>query len=116
MATPLEAYLRDLWLTHASGEAVAELAFYPALRNLLDEVGRHLAPPVRCVMNLRNVGAGLPDGRPMTGERYRLADTADAFWEAAREGPALDASYRAVVADAWGVWPVPVASPTPATE
>ncbi|HUZ00750.1 MAG TPA: type ISP restriction/modification enzyme, partial [Thermomicrobiaceae bacterium] len=165
MATPLEPFLRDLWTTHASGEGVAELAHYPALRNLLEEVGKHLTPAVRCVMNLRNVGAGLPDGglftpdqlrdtapsvaggppfgqspargaieakapavdvdaivaseqvaryvarygqvlvtnlrefvvvasgpdgRPLPGERYRLADTPEAFWDAARTARTTD--------------------------
>lgn len=59
---PVERYLSDVRDVQLSGEGVSELSFYPALRALLEEVGGGLKPKVRCVMNIRNRGAGLPDG------------------------------------------------------
>ena len=58
MPTPLETYLRDVSSNHAFRGAVAELACYPVLRNLLDEVGKRLTPPVRCDRNLEDTDAG----------------------------------------------------------
>ena len=61
----LETYLQDLRDTKLSGEGVSELSYYPALRNLLEEVGGGLKPKVRCLMNLKNRGAGLPRRWPV---------------------------------------------------
>ena len=60
--TALETYLKDLRDIRATGAAVAETSFYPALSNLLNEIGKTLKPKVRCVINPANRGAGLPDG------------------------------------------------------
>src|SRR5258708_35500359 len=59
--TPLEAYLTSLRDIRSSGEAVVETSFYPALINLLDEIGKSLKPKVRCISQLKNRGAGSPD-------------------------------------------------------
>jgi len=59
---PLETYLKDVRDIRATGAAVAETSFYPALSNLFNEIGKTLKPKVRCVINLANAGAGLPDG------------------------------------------------------
>jgi hypothetical protein len=56
----LETYLEELYAIRSSGGA-------PALSNLLNEVGKTLKPRVRCIINIQNAGAGLPDGA-----RYRL--------------------------------------------
>ena len=55
----LETYLSDLRDIKLSGEGVSELSYYPALRNLLEEVGGGLKPKVRCFMNLKNHGESL---------------------------------------------------------
>jgi hypothetical protein len=62
MTTPLEKYLHDLQEIRSSGASVKETSYYPALRNLLSEIGHTLKPKVICVMNLADQGAGLPDG------------------------------------------------------
>ncbi|MBN1631594.1 MAG: N-6 DNA methylase, partial [Thermoleophilia bacterium] len=67
----LETYLGDVRDTKLSGEGVSELSYYPALRDLFDEVGGGLKPKVRCFMNLRNRGAGLPDGGLFTADQVR---------------------------------------------
>jgi hypothetical protein len=59
--TPLESYLTALREIRSSGESVVETSFYPALINLLDEIGKSLKPKVRCISQLKNRGAGSPD-------------------------------------------------------
>ncbi len=67
----LERYLTQLAGVHATGSGVPETSYYPALANLLDEVGKTLKPAVRCIMNLRQQGAGLPDGGLFTADQFR---------------------------------------------
>ena len=57
----LESYLAELSANRLAG-AVPETSGYGPLANLLNEVGRHLKPKVRCVINPANRGAGIPDG------------------------------------------------------
>jgi hypothetical protein len=55
---------------------VAETSYYPALANLFNAVGQTLKPPVRCVMNLKEQGAGMPDGGLFTADQFeRRGDT-----------------------------------------
>jgi hypothetical protein len=68
--TPLEAYLRELRDIRSLGAAVEETAYYPALANLLTEVGKKLKPKVRCIMGLQDLGAGFPDGGLFTEEQF----------------------------------------------
>jgi len=68
---PLEAYLQDLTQTRTSGANVKELSFYPALKDLFDAAGKTLKPKVRCVISLKNQGAGLPDGGLFTLKQLR---------------------------------------------
>ena len=58
----LESYLREMRGIRGSGSAVAETSYYPALANLLNRAGAGLRPRVRCVVNVKNQGAGIPDG------------------------------------------------------
>ncbi len=67
----LEKYLSDVRDIRLSGEGVSELSYYPALQQLLEEVGSGLKPKVRCLMNLKNHGAGLPDGGLFTADQIR---------------------------------------------
>ena len=79
LTTIVEAYLDDLRRIRASGGASGELSYYPSLNNLLAAVGATLKPKVRCVGELRDMGAGRPDfglyaakqlqrGRPHDGQ------------------------------------------------
>ncbi|MCE5280740.1 MAG: N-6 DNA methylase, partial [Deltaproteobacteria bacterium] len=54
-----------------TGSHVAETSFYPALERLLSDIGKTLSPKVRCVINLANRGAGLPDGGLFSADQFR---------------------------------------------
>jgi hypothetical protein len=69
--SPLESYLTELRDTHSTGAGVAEASYYPALSNLFNEIGKSLKPKVRCVVNLANRGAGLPDGGLFTADQFQ---------------------------------------------
>ena len=73
----LETYLKDLRDIRSTGAAVAETSFYPAISNLLNEIGKSLKPKVRCVMNIANRGAGLPDGGLFTAGQFQKASDAE---------------------------------------
>jgi hypothetical protein len=75
----VERYLSELHGIHSSGAGVAETSFYPALSNLLNEVGKALNPKVRCIIHPANVGAGLPDGGLFTADQLRRTPDEDAF-------------------------------------
>jgi hypothetical protein len=62
MADPTATYLQDLRDIRSSGAGVKETSYYGALSNLFNEIGKTLKPKVRCIINLANRGAGLPDG------------------------------------------------------
>jgi len=68
---PLETYLRELNDIHSTGAGVAETSYYIPLANLLNTVGQTLKPRVRCVINLRNLGAGIPDGGLFTPDQLQ---------------------------------------------
>jgi hypothetical protein len=69
--TPLETYLRELRDIRSSGAGVKETSYYPALSNLLNEIGKRLKPRVRCIINLANRGAGIPDGGLFTPDQFQ---------------------------------------------
>jgi len=66
----VSAYLAELRDIRASG-AVPETSGYGALATLLNDVGHKLKPKVRCTVNPRNRGAGIPDGGLFTANQYR---------------------------------------------
>lgn len=74
---PLETYIRELRDIRASGAAVAETSYYGPLATLLNEVGKSLKPKVRCIINLRNSGAGIPDGGLFTRDQFQKASDAE---------------------------------------
>ena len=88
----LETYLSDVRDTKLSGEGVSELSYYPALRDLLEEVGGELKPKVRCFMNLKNRGAGLPDGGLFTADQVRKPRGGKGAGTPARTGDGLQLS------------------------
>jgi len=77
MTDPTATYLQDLRDIRSTGARVKETSFYPALSNLLNEVGKTLKPKVRCVINLADRGAGLPDGGLFTPDQFQRASQAD---------------------------------------
>jgi hypothetical protein len=68
---PLETYIRELREIRPSGEAVPETSYYGALATLFNEVGKSLKPRVHCIINLRNRGAGIPDGGLFTPDQFQ---------------------------------------------
>ncbi len=74
MPHPLETYLAALNGSRSTGAATPETSFYPALKNLLDEIGGTLDPEVSCVIQIENRGAGLPDGGLFTADQGRGGD------------------------------------------
>jgi hypothetical protein len=62
LPTYLHIYLSELHAIHTSGAGVQETSYYPAVSSLFNAVGKTLKPPVRCIINLKNTGVGIPDG------------------------------------------------------
>lgn len=67
----VEQYLTDMAEIRDTGASAPETSFYPALEKLLTHIGRKLNPKVKCVINLANRGAGLPDGGLFTDDQFR---------------------------------------------
>lgn len=71
---PLEAYLIHILEIWSSGSAVRETSYYVPLANLFEEVGKTLKPKVRAILQLKNRGAGLPDGGFFTPDQLHNAE------------------------------------------
>ncbi|MEA5076171.1 MAG: type ISP restriction/modification enzyme [Coriobacteriia bacterium] len=71
MRDPIEGYFTTLRDIHASGAGVAETSYYPALQALLTSIGAGLKPKVTAIINLRNTGAGIPDGGLFTAPQLK---------------------------------------------
>jgi hypothetical protein len=74
---PVERYLAELAHLRRAGAGVDELSGYPALKNLLDEIGSTTRPKVRTIMSLRHLGAGLPDGGLFTASQFTRGASSD---------------------------------------
>jgi hypothetical protein len=72
----LEEYLSELRAIRATGAAVPETSYYPALSNLFNAVGGTLKPKVRCVINIKNQGSGIPDGGLFTADQFQRGTAA----------------------------------------
>jgi hypothetical protein len=72
---PLETYIRELYDIRSTGAATPETSYYGPLAALLNEVGKTLKPKVRCIINLKNRGAGLPDGGLFTPDQFQKTAT-----------------------------------------
>ncbi len=66
----IEDYIRELRDIRSMGEGVPETSHYSTLAHLLDGVGRTLKPRVRCIIQLKNQGAGLPDLGLFTQDQF----------------------------------------------
>jgi len=72
---PLETYLRELNTIRSSGAATDETPYYGHFETLLNTIGAKLKPKVKCIINLKNRGAGFPDGGLFTQEQLcKVAD------------------------------------------
>ena len=76
---PVESYLVKLAEIRASGHATDETSYYPAIEALLAEIGKRLKPRVSPVLQLRNRGAGLPDGGLFTQDQLKRNVPLDVF-------------------------------------
>jgi hypothetical protein len=76
VADPVEAYFAQLRDIRASGAGVAETSYYAPLASLLTAVGHGLKPKVTAIVNLRNTGAGIPDGGLFTANQLKGWDIA----------------------------------------
>ena len=72
----LQIYLSELHAVRATGAGVKETSYYPAVSNVFNALGKTLKPPVRCIINLKNQGAGLPDGGLFTPDQFAKAQDA----------------------------------------
>ena len=66
----LATFLTAVHGVHASGSGTKETSYYTAIDNLLDGIGDTLTPKVRCLMQLKSLGAGNPDGGLFTAEQF----------------------------------------------
>jgi len=76
---PVETYLRELLDIHRSGEAVKETSYYSPLSNLFNEIGKTLKPKVSCIINIKNRGAGIPDGGLFTAEQLQKVTATEPY-------------------------------------
>ena len=97
---PLETYLQELRTVRLSGGAVKETAYYPALSNLFNEIGKTLKPKVRCVIHLQDTGGGLPDGGFFSEDQIR-ENAAEIVSGAIPARGAIEA--KPASADAWKI-------------
>jgi hypothetical protein len=56
----LSRYLSEVRKTYPMG-SVPETSYYPALAELLETVSLSLTPKDRCIVDPKNLGAGIPD-------------------------------------------------------
>jgi len=70
---PLKTYLTEILLIRSTGANTPETSFYGPFANLLNAAGQAIKPRVRCVMGLKNQGAGMPDGGLYTPTNSREA-------------------------------------------
>ena len=86
MREAVEQYLRAMGGIHATGAAVKETSYYPALAELINAIGAKLNPKVRFVSQVRNTGAGIPDAGLFTAEQMRAVGDADVPVQAPARG------------------------------
>ena len=68
---PFEQYIQELRDIRVTGATVKETSYYSPLANLFNAIGSTLKPKVRCFMQLKNLGAGMPDGGLFTARQYQ---------------------------------------------
>lgn len=96
---PVETYLIELRQIRSTGAAVSETSYYGALANLLNAIGGMLKPKVRCVINLANRGAGLPDGGLFTANQFQRSSDGEPLKGQSPERGAI--KIKSTQDDAW---------------
>lgn len=76
---PVETYIRELFDIHRAGQAVKETSYYGPLANLFNEIGKTLKPRVRCIINIKSQGAGIPDGGLYTPDQMQKGSEPEQF-------------------------------------
>jgi hypothetical protein len=71
----LTDYFKDLRDIKNTGENVKETSFYGAFETMANAYGKELKPRVRCVINLANRGAGIPDAGFFTSSQFQRGDS-----------------------------------------
>jgi len=74
---PVETYLQEVLEIRRSGAGVKETSYYGPLRTLLNEIGATLRPRVRCIVQLQDRGAGLPDAGLFTADQFQRGADAE---------------------------------------
>jgi len=72
----LTDYFKDLRDIYNTGSAVKETSYYSAFETMANAYGKELKPRVRCVINLQNKGAGIPDAGFFTSEQFQRGENA----------------------------------------
>lgn len=75
MRDAVETYLRDLRTVRSTGAATKETSYYEPLATLINAVGHELQPRVRTVFQLKNTGAGIPDGGLFAADQLKTLDS-----------------------------------------
>lgn len=72
--TALRDYFKDLRDIYNTGSAVKETSYYSAFESMANAYGKELKPRVRCVINLKNKGAGIPDAGFFTSSQFQRGE------------------------------------------
>ena len=84
----MESYLADLHAVRGAG--TAETSGYPALANLLNEIGGVLKPKITAIIHPANSGAGLPDGGFFSAKELRKRPDETSLFELKPERGVLE--------------------------
>lgn len=72
----LTQYFKDLRDIYNTGSAVKETSYYSAFESMANAYGKELKPRVRCVINLKNKGAGIPDAGFFAASQFQKGEDA----------------------------------------
>ena len=81
MTNPVQTYFEELRSIHLTGAGTDETSYYGPLANLLNGISKAAKLKVQCVINLRNQGAGLPDGGFFTTDQIKRGVTPDTVFD-----------------------------------
>ena len=87
---PVETYFNNLSEIYRNGAGIKEASYYGCLENLLNAVGQTLKPKVRCIIQLKNCGARLPDGGLFAANQFRKSSQGKPFAEVFPERGAIE--------------------------
>lgn len=70
----LSQYFKDLRDIYNTGSSVKETSYYGAFESMANAYGKELKPKVKCVINLQNKGAGIPDAGFFTSSQFQRGE------------------------------------------